>query len=1807
MKKYSGFGRWGPTAGVLAVGMLAFSLSLEGAAPSPQPSILKQKSAPAQDVGEASDSSREVSPVKAGAPDRSGHATSRVSSTSTLPEGIKFGRMPAGDLPVMAPMTVDYRDDSGTRLREQGLLVGPYRPDQGAVAANCSFDIQCDDCNPCTNDVCNISVGAPLGSGTCINAVIANGAEGGCSDGLCCNGRETCQGGVCQAPGAGTGTFDPGACQFPPASKTCVGGSNVGQPCNTDPDCRICVGGTNNGDPCTTNGNCPSGTCGAAGTCNGPAQVCNEDTNLSRLPCTGAGTCSITGGACVSAADCIPPVVANAPEGNYCLNCNDGVNCNGVETCVSGVCESGTNPCGPGATCGEKDCSGAGTTVCTTDSDCAALQLGNCNRPGPICMTGRCCNNSSAEPTCERRKKSGGTCTGGANPGNQCETSAQCDVCAGGVNIGKPCTVTGDCPGSTCNTAGTCNVSISCDAVGGKWYPTDDGDIGPWSNQGTPTICPTPTQTNPANDRTLCPKYSSGLAPLVDFDTETAFVVGFFSQGPCDHDEIGDDYQIENNSPIAMEKFRWIGGGGGRLLVEFYDEFGNFIEDVVTGGIGGGNAVHSLNFLPPLTIPAKGFWVVSVATNFAPNGQTFVTATDAVDEGINKASGAGSLWLDGGPSSISLRECVGGTNDGAWCDPSDPGDSECVNGGGVCQTRNNILAFEIEGIKVAAPTGACCNNGTGTCTAGVLPWVCTGQGNNYQGNDSTCPANCGLGACCATNGTCSVTSSAACTGGAQFQGFGTDCQPNCCTQPVFTGANNCAGVTVQNITVPAPGDDPVVRTITGNNTTASGPDTCLQGAWNAAGGTYLTVDPGWWEAFRINSCAFVRVDFCCSDPVIEPAWALIWDGCPCDDPYFTSVNPNVPGEPANKRGSPYCEDDNLWNKFGPLAGGTCTGGSANGKACTGSNQCPGGGSCTPGHTYYVPVYSVPQGAHGQYQMHITVEACPEAACCNGTTCVETDQLGCANIDGANFLAPPFRTTATTTCTATTCNTGSCCYVPGQGLCQDVISGQLATPTLCNAANGDYKGGARCFGCVCAAGNASCNDDTDCGTNGPCNNPTGGACSGQNLTQTSPCPVCDFESTSRCQKQPGYRSARLSDDCVGDCISDPPDSENSLPTIRVADDFTADVGGNLTGVCVWGIWFNQAGGGDCANTNAPEKFRVKIYNDNNGLPGTVAGASTTTVIRTAETFVSTGGRRVQQWQLALNTSIPLTQGNTYWLEVANNTDESSGLPNCDWMWASSDPGQGADAGNNFVLQDAGNSYTFGDAVFDGADMAWCLSLDNSVPPIRQAACCTCGGGVGSCSVQTLENCTNADGSWQPSEPDCIGVICPNTHGGNDNCPSKQVVASNSATAFQNYCTNTDGPASTDNGDCVAGATEYANDLWFAWTAPLNCDVVFETCDNGGEFDTGMMVYTNNDGTCPCPTSSANELDCSDDGCVFDTYGSRITVPATAGTCYTIRVGGRQGVKGQGVFHVGPCADVTPPQVTPTADPSPFLKPRFISFSVTGGTGETALRIKLTSLHHVSPPYTGGPSIPFTAFEGKALWVGPPSNYIESSASQTPFKASYTQCAPHYRDWNTVGLLHVTGSGIVPSSIYHVENVAASCQGVEGSAACLSGGANVSGQLEIKTTRWGDVADQFNPPSTTAQPDIADVTSMVNKFRSLLGAPIKARVTIAGQDAFGLINVATITNDFNFSHIAACVDAFRGGIYPFKMGKCTGNPTSPSNGSCTTNSDCTGTNGAGPCILDSVGTCTGSPNGVCRWSSQCGGTLGAGPCVINNCAP
>jgi hypothetical protein len=185
---------------------------------------------------------------------------------------------------------------------------------------------------------------------------------------------------------------------------------------------------------------------------------------------------------------------------------------------------------------------------------------------------------------------------------------------------------------------------------------------------------------------------------------------------------------------------------------------------------------------------------------------------------------------------------------------------------------------------------------------------------------------------------------------------------------------------------------------------------------------------------------------------------------------------------------------------------------------------------------------------------------------------------------------------------------------------------------------------------------------------------------------------------------------------------------------------------------------------------------------------------------------------------------------------------------------------------------------------------------------------------------------------------------------------------------------------------------------------------------------------------------------------------------------------------------------------------------------------AIRVTLTSLHHPNPPYTGGPAADFAGFEGQHRWLGPPTQFVESSANPTTFMAATLQCTPHYMDWTTIGLVYVIGREVVPSSTLSVRTFGINCMGRE--ATCT----NISDPLEIGTARWGDVQVPFNPPDASAQPDFGDVSALVDKFRNQPRALNKVRTKLQPD-------IPNMSSDVGFTDISECVNAFKGTGFPF----------------------------------------------------------------------
>ena len=87
---------------------------------------------------------------------------------------------------------------------------------------------------------------------------------------------------------------------------------------------------------------------------------------------------AVRGGPCRSAKD-------------WCIDdsdCDDGVYCNGTETCAASACQDGTAPCEAGETCNETAGTCDAAPECTTDTDCPDNDI-YCDGT-PVCTDGTC-------------------------------------------------------------------------------------------------------------------------------------------------------------------------------------------------------------------------------------------------------------------------------------------------------------------------------------------------------------------------------------------------------------------------------------------------------------------------------------------------------------------------------------------------------------------------------------------------------------------------------------------------------------------------------------------------------------------------------------------------------------------------------------------------------------------------------------------------------------------------------------------------------------------------------------------------------------------------------------------------------------------------------------------------------------------------------------------------------------------------------------------------------------------------------------------------------------------------------------------------------------------------------------------------------------------------------------------------------------------------------------------------------------------------------------------------------------------------
>lgn len=149
--------------------------------------------------------------------------------------------------------------------------------------------------------------------------------------------------------------------------------------------------------------------------------------------------------------------------------------------------------------------------------------------------------------------------------------------------------------------------------------------------------------------------------------------------------------------------------------------------------------------------------------------------------------------------------------------------------------------------------------------------------------------------------------------------------------------------------------------------------------------------------------------------------------------------------------------------------------------------------------------------------------------------------------------------------------------------------------------------------------------------------------------------------------------------------------------------------------------------------------------------------------------------------------------------------------------------------------------------------------------------------------------------------------------NDLCSGAIVV-----TGF-NYTNLQSTAKATSFGDPVPGCVDgFGNGVWYQFTAPVSGLLLVDTF--GSDFDTGLAIYT---GAC----GALAEVACDD-----DTGGmtSQATLPTTAGTTYSILVGGYGAHTGNLVFHL---THLTPPAFVVQPATQSVLVNSNVSFSAT----------------------------------------------------------------------------------------------------------------------------------------------------------------------------------------------------------------------------------------------------------------------------------
>ncbi len=928
----------------------------------------------------------------------------------------------------------------------------------------CDSDIECDDGDACTADICHKD-------GTCTHKAATDGA--GCDDGNACTLSDKCLDGVCTGGSAkdcsdgNDCTYD--ACQI---ASGCTHTNDDGAACNDADPCTLkdkCSGGSCSGAPVNCGADdCTTAKCWPNDVAGGAAYKCTTASKIKGLKCDDKNACT-TGTLCDGFGLCVGGTLAECEDKNACTAdscealagcthdlltdaCSDGNACTVGDQCEAGSCKGGTaKGCDDGIECTGDVCNPV-SGACETTATTAACSDGNPCTQGDQCQGGKCqpgaaaqCddNNACTEDACDPQS---GACThvdgsGGCEDGNGCTVGDTCKngKCASGGE--KTCLDTDTCTADSCDPkSGNCAHSAiaGCGAKCGS-----DGDC------QVIDVCSTPACLSGA-----C-AYLPTSATCTDGDACTQ---GDYCQfGACKH---GASVNCDDGNPCTDDSCN------------------------------GGTCSHSNSAAS--CSDGDSCTVGDTCSNGACNaGKAKVCddgnlcTTDACDPQSGNCSAAPNAAACDDQSPCSMGDvCKGGTcsagpakncDDGNGCtaDACDPSTGNC---------GHSATAAPCDDGNACSEGDVCAGGG---CSSGA-PKYCDDQ--NPCTNDTCDPSNAVCGhvanaATCSDGDACTigdVCKDAACKVGASMVCSDAEactndaCDPssgNCVFKPITSCGGNCTKPSDCSDANPCTDDN-----CTGGkcafppNTTACSDGDACTGGDICGGGACKSGSP--------KNCD---------------------DGNPCTDDSCNPTSGNCTYAPNTAN----CDDANACTSGDACGGGVCKPGSAkgcsDGKVCTDDTCDPVNGSCKN----YANTAICDDGS-----------ACTLGDVCSGGQCLPGTAASC---DDSNPCTSDSCDATSGKCSHSNntapCSDGSACSIGdvcGGGACLPGTAKTCNDGNACTSDACDTSTGA----CVYTANSATCDDGNACTSGdkcaaGSCVSGTAKACSdGDTCTADS----CDASSS-----------------------------------------------------------------------------------------------------------------------------------------------------------------------------------------------------------------------------------------------------------------------------------------------------------------------------------------------------------------------------------------------------------------------------------------------------------------------------------------------------------------------------------------------------------------------------------------------------------------------------------------------------------------------------------------------------------------------